>query len=622
MYFVKYGDTYLHDPRIDGVELFELSLESEENSCGYCDFTMYNDHPMYGKIKERDSENPIQIYDNDELLFSGFIYELGKEFYLNGIVKCKGELDYLNDSIVRPYSTNERSFGDKAPENVDGYFNWLIEQHNNQVEYDKRFVVGINQGADLDKNNYIYRSNDTYPTVLDEIKEKLLDNKNAGGYLRIRHEDGVRYIDYISEFTDENAQMLDFGVNLTDYTHTDDSSEIASFIVPIGDKLPNTEYYYNDGYKKTTDTSPDSTKEYFTKSLNSYHQCGKMYRFEKEYTYYEYNASLVRYFRTSDTTVNHNKTYYTYSETDGKYHDCGELEAFQEGTVYYEYDDGMRQTTDTDVNSSKTYYRKIFQYTGCKDLSSFISWKTYYEYSEDRDESDQFMNIGVLPDGSTTNYNGYIISKDKIYSMDAVDKYGWIGMVYDNDDITIAENLVEKAVAELKKQENPKRSIEIKAVDMHLVNQNVKPIKIGEYVRVRSVPHNVDNYFLCRSIDLDLNNPENSLYTLGTTYDTLTGQQSEKLKELDASINKQYEAVGEVSKKTKKNTEDIDEVYVELQQARNNADDAICEVYENALDVQAETDDAICNLYESGLEYQAQTDDAICELYELIVGGE
>ena len=78
---------------------------------------------------------------------------------------------------------------------------------------------------------------------------------------------------------------------------------------------------------------------------------------------------------------------------------------------------------------------------------------------------------------------------------------------------------------------------------MHLVNPDIKPIRIGEYVRVRSVPHKLDSYFLCSSIDLDLNNPENSIYTLRTTYDTFTGQKNAKINMLNSTINKDIERV-------------------------------------------------------------------------------
>ena len=100
-------------------------------------------------------------------------------------------------------------------------------------------------------------------------------------------------------------------------------------------------------------------------------------------------------------------------------------------------------------------------------------------------------------------------------------------------------------------KESPQRTIEIKAVDMHFINPDVKPIRIGEYVRVRSTPHNLDGYFLCRNISLDLNNPESSTYILGTTYDTLTGEQNKKAKELNSKLNKQYDSAYAISEEAK-----------------------------------------------------------------------
>lgn len=472
MYFVKYGEEFLHDPRVNDRKLLDLTLDCEENSCGYCDFTIYPNHPMYDKLKERDAENPIEVYDGDpcdeNLLFSGFIYELGKEFQLDGHVKCKGDLDYLRESLVRPYSTLQRGYGDQAPSTVDGYFNWLIRQHNNQVNQNKRFVVGINQGANLDKNNYIYRENDTYPSTIDELADKLINSENLGGYVRTRKANGVRYIDYISEWTKSNTQVLDFGVNLMDYTQTDDSSMIATYILPIGASMSETLYDFNDGY-----------------------------------------------YRTSDTVFNPNKEYYTLTD---------------QGT-----------------------------FTKCSDdMTKFEANTTYYEYVESDDESNQLLTIKKQ---DILKYEGDFYKQgDIIYCESAVKKYGWIGAKYENREITTVENLASAGLIELKSLLSPKRTIEIKAVDMHLINPDIKSIRIGEYVRVRSVPHNLDSYFLCTSISLDLNNPENSTYTLGTTFDTLTGQQNKQINKLNATINKQYEAAEKISEEAKKHAQEAKEV--------------------------------------------------------------
>lgn len=480
MYIVKYGKEYLHDPNVDDCLLVDLSLDAEENTCGYCDFTIYSSHPMYDKLKERDADNPITVYDGDVLLFAGFIYELGKEFYLDGKVKCKGELDYLSESIVRPYSTLQNGYGSQPPTSVTGYFEWLISQHNDQVKDNKRFTVGINQGASLDHNNYIYRESTKYPTTWKEIGEKLLDD--LGGYLRIRHEGDTRYIDYLSEWTDINTQILDFGKNLTDYTQTDDSESIATFIIPLGARMSDTGYSYNDGYYQTTDKAMSSEKEYYTKSDNGY----------------------------------------------------------------------------TKVSD---------------DVTSFEAGITYYEYFELFDESKLSLTITGLED-KEYDIEGYRKSGDIIYCESAVQKYGWIGVTYENTDITTKEQLISKSIIALKELISPKRTIEIKAIDMHLVNPELKPIRIGEYVRVRSKPHNLDSYFLCTSIDLDLNNPENSTYTLGTTFDTLTGQQNKRIKLLNATINQTYEQAEKLTEKEKQNAQSANEALKKSNAATETATEA------------------------------------------------
>ena len=79
MYFVKYGESYLHDPRTDDCILLDLSFDSSENSCGYCDFKIYPNHPMYKKLRERDDDNPVEVYDGDILLINNFEWNFNND---------------------------------------------------------------------------------------------------------------------------------------------------------------------------------------------------------------------------------------------------------------------------------------------------------------------------------------------------------------------------------------------------------------------------------------------------------------------------------------------------------------------------------------------------------------
>ena len=53
MYRVLYGDKLLHDPRSDVYYLAELSLDQNQNECGYCEFTMSPRHPLYDALDFR-----------------------------------------------------------------------------------------------------------------------------------------------------------------------------------------------------------------------------------------------------------------------------------------------------------------------------------------------------------------------------------------------------------------------------------------------------------------------------------------------------------------------------------------------------------------------------------------
>lgn len=65
-------------------------------------------------------------------------------------------------------------------------------------------------------------------------------------------------------------------------------------------------------------------------------------------------------------------------------------------------------------------------------------------------------------------------------------------------------------------------TITLKAVDMHFVDGQKQPIRIGDKVRILSNPHGIDKVMACTQIDIDLRDPENTVYTFGEKPRTLT----------------------------------------------------------------------------------------------------
>ena len=68
-------------------------------------------------------------------------------------------------------------------------------------------------------------------------------------------------------------------------------------------------------------------------------------------------------------------------------------------------------------------------------------------------------------------------------------------------------------------------TLEISAVDLHLLDVDVEALRIGDRVRVVSTPHGIDTVLQCTRIHLDLLNPVASKYTFGDVPKQITKMQ-------------------------------------------------------------------------------------------------
>ena len=223
MYTVRLDDKKIYDARIDDLTLIEPAIELEENNAGSFSFTIQNNHPSYDDIKRRKSI--IKVYEDDEIIFAGMVYEIEEDFYKNKKVYCEGELSYLNDTIQRPAEYHDMT--------VRGLLETYIENHNAQVEPEKQFKLGMVTVKDPNDSIYCYTNMET---TLSCIKDDLLDD--LGGILRVRYMNNEKYIDYITEDdVRTNQQVIRLGENLINYTSNISSLDIATAIIPLGNRL-------------------------------------------------------------------------------------------------------------------------------------------------------------------------------------------------------------------------------------------------------------------------------------------------------------------------------------------------------------------------------------------------
>ena len=111
---------------------------------------------------------------------------------------------------------------------------------------------------------------------------------------------------------------------------------------------------------------------------------------------------------------------------------------------------------------------------------------------------------------------------DFVYSVEGVRLYGWIYKVVEWDDVTDPANLKRKAEEYLESVVNQNITIELNAIDLHLLDRSIESFNVCDYIHVVSKPHNFDSILLCNKQTIDLLNPGNDTIVLGYTYSTFT----------------------------------------------------------------------------------------------------
>ena len=226
MYRIYSDSNLLHHDNLESLRVLNPSVELELNKTGSFVFTVSHDHPRLPFVKRMKSI--IQLWQDDFLLFRGRVLDEEVGWNNEKTFSCEGELAFLIDSIQRPYDFTG---------SISEFLGILLVNHNAQVDPEKHFTLGV--VTVTDPNDYIVRSDIDYTSTLDVINKKLIDM--LGGFLQVRHEDGVNYLDYLKESTLLAPQKITFGKNLLDLKRSRKGEEIATVIIPLGAKVKDEE---------------------------------------------------------------------------------------------------------------------------------------------------------------------------------------------------------------------------------------------------------------------------------------------------------------------------------------------------------------------------------------------
>lgn len=250
----------LHSPVSQDHVLINPVLTLEVNKTGTLTFQIPQNHPEYSKLRKMESE--IVVYEGQNKLWTGRALSCEINFYNIETVTCEGIMGYLLDSQMPPF-VNQAG--------ITSFLTSLLTNHNNRVGTTSKKAIQLGRVTVTDDNDYIYRASENYNSTLDLINEKLINT--LGGYISLREENGVRYLDYLAT-AQMSTQTVAFGENLIDMSRLVDSDSLCTAVIPRGAEY---EVTTGSGEEEETETHTLDIVDYPT---TEYHQIGTDYVYD------------------------------------------------------------------------------------------------------------------------------------------------------------------------------------------------------------------------------------------------------------------------------------------------------------------------------------------------------
>ena len=365
MFYIYANGKSIFQPMDSSLSLFSPKLTLEIGKAGSLAFQIPPTNKFYNALPQLSTVITVEM--DDEEIFRGRVLTNNRTFNKIRTIYSEGALAYLVDSVQK---------GEKFEGKAHTLFRNIIDAHNARVEAKKRFVVGditvenrdvllAGKSDDIqdvetgkfDFNQIALNSIvDEWMNSLDYIETALIDF--IGGYLRVRRQNGVNYIDWLADYGNTAVQEIEFGKNLLDLTEEVSAEDVFTVLIPLGDDN---------------------------------------------------------------------------------------------------------------------------------------------------------LTIASVNNGS-----------DELVDAQAVAQYGRIVKTHVFEGVNTAATLLENGQRFLANHINLPVTFTVKAVDMHLVDPNASPIRVGDRVHVSSIPHDVLDYLTCTKIEYDMENPANNTYTFGNPKPTLT----------------------------------------------------------------------------------------------------
>lgn len=252
----------LYDPNIQDLALTSATVNLESNTAGSSTLVFPCTHPHYSILNDKTAI--FSIYEDNEIIFKGRIYEVKKDWNNSLTVTLEGLLAVLSDVLTFPFEYPGGYVNDKeyqTEENDVRFFckKMIIEHYSNvcsgdfgdlKVDYSP-IQLTLGNITVKDDGSGIIRASEDYITLWDIAKDKLFGS-SLGGYISLRYVGDRNYFDYVKNFAEINNQVIEFGKNLTDITDDEVSTDTVSAVLVLGKnnlKIPSYDGQTSSDYK-------------------------------------------------------------------------------------------------------------------------------------------------------------------------------------------------------------------------------------------------------------------------------------------------------------------------------------------------------------------------------------
>lgn len=236
MYYVTIGDIngndeILYYPSDEQSSIYDTQLKQSVGECGEFTFKVPFNNAFYNLIAEY---KVVTIIRDDAEYWRGYIKEITTDFDNSLEVYCIEDLGWLNYEF--PASPEQKEITKLQQfQNLLNRYNGLIGVKGTKKTFDIGYIT---IPSAQDKWNYTT----TYEMSTLDCLRLIAGDK---GYVRVRRQNGKRYIDIVTleDYGNQTDQAIQFGDNLLDYTKELNTSYMLNVIYPYGKELEDNELY-------------------------------------------------------------------------------------------------------------------------------------------------------------------------------------------------------------------------------------------------------------------------------------------------------------------------------------------------------------------------------------------